>query len=59
VPDYVAAATAIATAPQALAEIRAGLRRRLSASPIRAEDGYVRALEAAYDRWWGAYTKSR
>jgi len=54
-PDYVAAAATAAADPEALAALRRDLRGRMANSVIRAEHDFVRALEAAYGRWWERY----
>lgn len=59
--DYVEIARRSAADVGLLAELRAGLRDRLAASPIMDEAGFVRDLEAAYLALWeerGAATAS-
>jgi predicted O-linked N-acetylglucosamine transferase (SPINDLY family) len=53
--DYVAAAAALAADPDRLATLRAGLRRRLIASPIGDPQRFTRALEDAYRALWRAW----
>ena len=50
--QYVQIAASLAANPQRVAELRAGMRRRLAASPLRDELGFTRALEAAYRTIW-------
>ena len=50
--DYVARATATASDPQRLAEIRHTLRARMAASPLCDGPRFARALEAAFQRMW-------
>jgi predicted O-linked N-acetylglucosamine transferase (SPINDLY family) len=48
-PDaFVSTVVELTRDPDRLNAIRAGLRDRMSASPIRDEAGFTRALEAAY-----------
>lgn len=48
-PDaFVSAAIALANDLDRLGAVRAGLRERMSASPLRDEAAFTRALEAAY-----------
>ncbi len=49
---YVAAAAALARDPARLADLRATLRTRFAASPLRDETGLARALESAYRGMW-------
>ena len=50
--DYVARAVAAAGDIKALAVLRAGLRARVEASPLRDAQGLARAMEAAYRTAW-------
>ncbi len=50
--DYVARAIALAGDLDSLAELRAGLRRRMAASPLLDHEGLARAVEAAYRDIW-------
>ena len=52
VEGYVRVAVALANDRPRLAALRAGLRERLRASPLRDEAGFVRELEDAYARIW-------
>ncbi len=52
---YVARAIAAASDRTALAELRAALRQRFSASPLRDATGLARELEAAYRTLWEAW----
>jgi predicted O-linked N-acetylglucosamine transferase (SPINDLY family) len=52
VEDYVARAIAFGRDPSSLASIRAGLRPRMAASPLRDEVGFTKDLEATYRRLW-------
>lgn len=52
VDDYIARAVTLGRAPARLAEIRATLRPRMEASPLRAEVPFTRALEDAYRTAW-------
>ena len=49
---YVERAVALASRPDALAKLRAGLRRRLATSPLCDAARYTRTLEAAYRGMW-------
>lgn len=52
-PDgYIAVARREAENLDGLAELRAGLRERMLASPICDEEGFARAVEAAYREMW-------
>jgi len=52
--QYAANTLRLARDPQRLAELRAGLRPRFTASPLMDYKGFARALEAAYrDSWRG------
>ena len=50
--DYVAIAVRNAADLPALAELRAGLRARLAASPVGDPAAYTRAVEAVYRDLW-------
>jgi protein O-GlcNAc transferase len=50
--DYVRIASSLAAGTVRLAELRAGLRRRVADSPLRDEAGFTRALEAFYRDAW-------
>ena len=52
---YIAGAVALAGNPQRLAELRAELRPRMAASPLRDAAQFTRDLEALYRRMWGAW----
>ncbi|TAK91702.1 MAG: tetratricopeptide repeat protein [Burkholderiaceae bacterium] len=52
---YVRIAAELANDISALANVRAGLRTHMEASPLRDEAGYARALEAEYRRLWQAH----
>jgi predicted O-linked N-acetylglucosamine transferase (SPINDLY family) len=52
VDDYVRIAAALAGDLPRLAALRAGMRERLRASPLRDEAGFVRELEECYLRLW-------
>ena len=51
-PGYLARAQVLAQKPDALANLRATLRRRIAASPLADAPGYARSLEAAYREMW-------
>ena len=52
--DYVDIATQLASEPDALAEVRAGLRERMRGSPLCDTARFARAMERAYrDAWRG------
>ena len=55
---YVAIARTLARDLPALSEIRAGLRRRVAASPLVDADGYARSVEAAFRSAWHAWCRS-
>ncbi len=50
--DYVSIAVGLARDPERLATLRASLRPRLAASPLRDEPGLTRDIEAAYRAIW-------
>lgn len=52
VDDYVARAVALGRKPARLAELRAQLRPKMAASPLRNEVGFTRNLESAYRKMW-------
>ena len=49
---YLARAQALALKPEAVARLRASLRRRVAGSPLADAAGYARRLEAAYREMW-------
>jgi predicted O-linked N-acetylglucosamine transferase (SPINDLY family) len=53
--EYVETARRWATDLPRLADLRAGLRARMAASPILDAAGFTRHLEAAYRRMWQAW----
>jgi len=55
VEAYIERAVALARDPQGLARLRATLRDRLRASPLRDESGLARAVEAQYRWMWGRW----
>lgn len=55
IDGYVARAIGAASDPAALAQLRAGLRQRFVASPLRDAAGLARAIEAAYRALWDAW----
>lgn len=50
--DYIAIASRLAGEQERLRALRSGLRRRLEASSLRDETGFVRELESAYRKMW-------
>ncbi|MBQ1510855.1 MAG: hypothetical protein IIZ54_08185, partial [Selenomonadaceae bacterium] len=57
--EYVRAALALAEDVLRLREIHAGLRRRMEESAVMNRQIYMKDLEEAYGRIWGAYVKNR
>jgi predicted O-linked N-acetylglucosamine transferase (SPINDLY family) len=55
VDDYIARAVALGRDPGPLAAVRAGLRPRMAASPLRDEVGFTRTLEGVYRQLWQAW----
>lgn len=58
VDDYVAIATSLASELGRLADLRAGLRERMRASPLMDEKGFVRDLEACFLDVWEEHLKA-
>jgi len=58
VEEYIDVATKLAADVARLAELRAGMRDRLLASPLTDLNGFVRDLETAYRRMWRATVSS-
>ena len=56
--DYVAIAAALACRPARLAELRAGMRARMLASPLTDGARLARAVEDAYRTMWEAYCRA-
>lgn len=50
--EYVRIALELAGDPTRLAELRAGMRKRMEDSPLRDEAGFARDIEAAYRTMW-------
>ena len=50
--QYLDIAAALAADPKRLAALRAGMRRRMSASPLMDEERFTRNLEKAYRKMW-------
>jgi protein O-GlcNAc transferase len=57
--DYVARATALASNPKGLAELRHTLRARMAASPLCDGPRFARALEAAFQGMWRRWRSDR
>jgi predicted O-linked N-acetylglucosamine transferase (SPINDLY family) len=57
--DYVARATALASNPKGLAELRHALRARMAASPLCDGPRFARALEAAFHGMWRRWRSDR
>lgn len=53
--DYVACAVALSAELQQLEDIRANLRQRMEASPLRDEPDFAREVERAYRTMWRGY----
>ena len=58
-PDYIATAARLAAAPDRLAELRAGLRARMAASPLADGRRFARCLEKAYREMWRRWCEGR
>lgn len=56
--DYVAVAAGWAQEKARLASLRAGLRERMSCSPLMDRPRFARAMESAYRAMWAAYLTS-
>ena len=52
---YIRTAIALGLDVDRLAQLRAGLRARMQASPLLDAPGFARAMEAAYRRLWQRY----
>ena len=57
VDAYVEGAVALASNPVRLAELRAQIRPRMAASPLRQSDQFARDLEVLYRRMWQAWCR--
>ena len=57
VDAYVEGAVALASTPVRLAELRAQIRPRMAASPLRQSDQFARDLEVLYRRMWQAWCR--
>ena len=57
--DYAAIALRLAGDPAALAQVRAGLRGRIAASPLADVPAFTRAMESAYRAAWEKWCASR
>jgi predicted O-linked N-acetylglucosamine transferase (SPINDLY family) len=57
--EYSEIACALATDPKRLARLRAGMRKRMAASPLMDEVGFTRNLEKAYRAMWRAWCKAK
>lgn len=55
VDEYIARAAALAEDTSRLAELRTTMRERFRLSPLRDEESFARAVEAAYHRMWRAW----
>ena len=56
---YIDCAVALAASPQRLAELRAGLRQRLSGSPLCDGDGFAAAMAQSFSGLWRDYCARR
>jgi len=57
--EYLAKATALAAKPDALAEIRASMRKRIADSTLCDAKTFTRSVEAAYRKMWHKWCKNR
>jgi predicted O-linked N-acetylglucosamine transferase (SPINDLY family) len=57
--EYVAIAQRCAEDTAALAQVRAGLRQKMRASPLMDEQGFIEELEAAYRAMWRDWCDAR
>jgi predicted O-linked N-acetylglucosamine transferase (SPINDLY family) len=57
--QYVSIAVDLARDLTKLAEMRAGLRQRMQASPLMDAPGFARDMEAAYRKMWRTWVANR